>query len=418
MTIIAGIVCEYNPFHNGHLLQINALRQEKGADAVICAMSGHFLQRGEPSVVEKDRRVMMALSSGADLVVEIPALYATRSAYWFALGSVSLLAAAGATHLAFGAETDDLPSLLVTADRLVNPDSAYAEGLRRFLSAGLSYSEAQAKALNSGDHRHFVPVLPNDRLALSYLRVILEKELSLTPILIPREGSGYLETGLPEGSGAPASATAIRKRLQEGVFAYRSKALTIGQLAALGLTEYIPESALPWLADTPLVFSRDGEAIQLALLRRASLDSLQALPDMTEGLEYRVVSAAGKAGSMDEFYYLMKTKRYTMTRLQRMVTHLTIDYRQAHAAYLREGPPYLRILGANGAGQQILRRIKKTTAVPVVTRTSQIKTLAKQSAHAAGAWEIELRATAMRCLLSGADFSKGNPEYFLSTIMV
>ena len=186
----------------------------------------------------------------------------------------------------------------------------------------------------------------------------------------------------------------------------------------MGLAPYIPEAALPWLADAPLVFPEDAEALQLALFRRATLDSLQALPDMTEGLEYRVLRAAGRAEDMETFYRLLKTKRYTMTRLRRLAAHLLLDYREAHGASIREGAPYLRLLGANTKGQQHLHTIRKTATLPVITRYSQMKALAKANPHAAAAWQLELRSTAMRCLLSGESFAKGNPEYFLSSISI
>ena len=418
LTRIAGIVCEYNPFHEGHQYQIDTLRREYGAEAVVCVMSGHFMQRGEPAVVGKDRRGMMALAGGADLVVELPALYATRSAYWFALGGVCLLAAAGATHIAFGAETDALADLQATAARLARPDSLYTDSLRRYLSAGLSFAEAQAKALNCGDSYSFVPALPNDRLALSYLQVVAENNLPLTPILIPREGSAYHETVLQAAEGRLASASAIRRRLAEGADLYGARELSTAQLRSIGVARHIPAAALPWLANTRLVFSRDAASVQLALLRRASPDTLRTLPDMTEGLEHRVWRAAAHAGSLEEFYSLLKTRRYTLTRLQRLVTHLLIDYREVHAAELAAGPPYLRVLGATAAGRQLLHRIKKETAIPVVTRTSQIKALARQDAHAANTWEVELRASALYGLLAGSDFSKGNPEYFISSVML
>lgn len=417
MTIVAGIICEYNPFHNGHLLQIHKLRHEKDADAIICVLSGHFMQRGEPALISKERRTHMALANGADLVLELPALYATRSAYWFALGGVCLLAYAGATHIAFGAETDDLAAFLSTAQRLARPDEAYTEGFRRYLSAGLSFSEAQAKALNYGEYANFVPVLPNDRLALSYLQVIAEKNLPLSPILIAREGGRYHDTDLAADTRKLSSATAIRQKLAQGVRAYRSPSLTDGQLQELGLSGHIPEKALPYLSGARLVFPADAADIELALLRRASRQTLLALPDMNEGLEYRIMDAASRSENLDAFYRRIKTKRYTMTRLQRMVTHLLIDYRQSHAAALSEGPPYLRILGASAEGRSLLHTMKKTSPVPLVTRTSQMKPVIRQSAHAANAWEIELRATAMYGLFSGADFSRGNPEFYFRPIM-
>ena len=441
MSVVAGIICEYNPFHNGHLLQINKLRVEKGAEAVVCAMSGCFTQRGEPAVTDKTRRAMTALSCGADLVIELPALYATRSAYWFALGGVSLLAAAGATHLAFGAETDDLEALRATATRLACPDDAYREGLRRFLDAGLSFTEAQAKALNDGDRHDFVPGLPNDRLALCYLQVIAEKGLPLEPILIPREGAAYHETALhgrhqaggsdgvasataaspsaaSPAASAIASATAVRRRLEEGVGSYHKRSLSAAQLTALGLSAYIPEASLSCLADTPLVFPSDAAYLQLALLRRADLRSLAELPDMSEGLEYRARDAASRAGSMAEFYKRLKTRRYPLTRLQRMTAHLLIGYRKDHAALIADGPPYLRILGANETGRRLLHRATKEAQIPVAAKTNRIKSLASVNPHAAAVWDLELRAAAMYCLLRGDDYSAGNPEYLFSPMMI
>ncbi len=475
---IAGIVCEYNPFHEGHWLQISKLRYEHGVDAIVCAMSGHFMQRGEPAVISKERRVKMALAGGADLVVELPALYATRSAYWFALGGVLLLAAAGATHIAFGAETDDLPAFQATAARLANPDRLYIDALHRFLDAGLPFPEAQAKALSYGQggsqagsrsagQISFAPALPNDRLALSYLQIIAEKSLSLEPILIPRSGSAYHETQLPDNqlsggrlasggfagssgslgssgnlrsSGSPgstgnlgshrasgnpaslsglppASATALRRRLQEGIRLYDYRKLSASQLTTLGVAKHIPEAALPYLSNTSLVFPADLAPTQMALLRRADQQSLLALPDVTEGLENRIMEAACRAGSLEEFYRLLKTRRYPLTRLQRLVTHLLLDYREVHAQGLAGGPPYLRVLGANPTGCRLLHQAKKTSPLPVISRTRQMKELIRQNRHAAAAWELETRSAALYSLFSGGESADGNPEYLFNPIM-
>jgi predicted nucleotidyltransferase len=360
---------------------------------------------------------MMALSCGADLVLELPALYATRSAYWFALGGVTLLAAAGVTHLAFGAETDDLPALLDTANRLAHPDKAYRDALHNYLHAGLSFSEAQAKALDDGNHASFVPSLPNDRLALSYLQASAEKGLALKPILVPRTGNAFHDTALPTGNASSASATAIRRRLEEGADLYSTRKLSTTQLRSIGIARYIPDAALPYLANTQLVFPSDAAPTQLALLRRADIQALADLPDATEGLEYRVQNAASRAGNLDIFYKRLKTKRYPLTRLQRLTAHLLIDYREAHAARIADGAPYIRILGANGIGRQLLHQIKKTSPIPIIAKTSQIKALAESNPHAAAAWDLELRATAMYSLLRGDDYAAGNPEYMFSPMM-
>ncbi len=419
----AGIICEYNPLHLGHQRQLRWLKEEQGIDALVLAMSGNFVQRGQPAVVNKEIRTRMALAAGADLVLELPALFALRSAYWFALGGVSLLAATGVTDfLAFGAETGDLAALEETAQRLAFPDSQFKEALKRYLSAGLPYAEAQAKALCCGDGHCFAPSLPNDILALAYLQVIAQRKVRLKPLLLQRKGGGYLSRQLTEGiypSAAACRSLLYRTLRQEEEKNPDSRSsLSYAQLEAAGFSAYLPETTLRELAGAGLVFPADWEAAQLTLLRRADQFTFSALPDMGEGLENRLQDAALRAGSMAEFYRLAKTRRYPLTRLMRLTAHLFLDYRETQAAYLAEGVPYIRVLGANGTGCRLLGRMRKTAALPIITRTNQAERAAKISPACRLAWELEKRCGSLYSLLERRPTPYGNPECLFSPVIL
>lgn len=412
---VAGIICEYNPFHNGHAYQIRQLKEAFGMEAVVCAMDGHFLQRGEPALVHKMARVQMALSAGADLVLELPALYATRSAYWFALGGLSLLSGTGVvTHLAFGSETTDLTALQKTARYLASPSPAFKEALKIHLSSGASFVAAQAAALEDLIAKErcdgasvepasppLIPHLPNDRLGLSYLQVIAEKGYPLEPILVPRKGDAYHQT-VPTPGTALASATSIRRLLRK---ATPDHGLLHGQGMPESAGIYLPHESFRILQQYPyrLVFSEDLDPILLHILRRSSPEEIRRLPDMTEGLENRIIECARTAVSMVSFYEMLKTRRYAMTRLQRAMTHLYLNYTVDQARWLSQGTPYLRVLGCTAKGRELLQKMKTESRLPVITRAGQLNRICLEDAHARSAWELEIRCGQLYALLQ-------NPE--------
>lgn len=220
---IIGIIAEYNPFHNGHAYQITTIRERTGADFVIVAMSGDFVQRGAPAILDKYARAQMALSCGADLVLELPALWATASAEHFAMAGVTLFEKMGLVDgICFGAETDNLPLLTAIADILADEPEAYRTLLASYLKTGAAFPKARASALadfvamhemHLTDDLHEVLSSPNNILAIEYLKALRRRHSSMTPYLIRREGSGYHDTAL-----APtASATGIREALLAGM---------------------------------------------------------------------------------------------------------------------------------------------------------------------------------------------------------
>lgn len=413
---IAGIVCEYNPFHRGHAHQIEVLKNQMKVNAVVCAMSGAFLQRGEPALLHKRDRAAMAIHGGADLVLELPVHYSTRSAYWFALGGVKLLIGTGiVTHLAFGAETEDLKAMQETARALNRPSAAFTQALKSGLKEGLSFVAAQSRALQTSESSSaFVPLLPNDRLALSYLQVIDMENAQLEPLLIPRKGAGYLDDSLYEPEFF-ASASAVRKTLETAVPI---------EEALEQIRLHLPEKSFQILADillkrpnqpwfSPrLVFPSNLHELYLHLLRRSSEAVLRELPEMEPGLEKRLLRLANGANSFPEFLTALKTRRFPYTRLMRLLLHLYLNYREADAFALASGPPYLRVLAFNQTGQKLLKTMEKESALPIITRGGQLNSLAKKDPWVDRVWTLDQRAGALYGLLSG---QKGalHPEYLI-----
>jgi predicted nucleotidyltransferase len=192
---IIGIIAEYNPFHQGHLYHLRTIQKELSPQGIICVLGGNFLQRGEPALVNKWARCAMALQQGIDLVFELPVLYATRSAYWFARGGIETLTSTGiTTHLAFGVETKQNILLKKAAAYLASEPKAYQQKLQNLLKQGLSYPQARTQALPP----EFLPILqsPNNILGLTYLQIIQELDLNLIPFILKRKGSDYLNKDL------------------------------------------------------------------------------------------------------------------------------------------------------------------------------------------------------------------------------
>lgn len=395
MTAI-GIIAEYNPFHCGHLYHLEQTREMLPNKPIIAVMSGHFLQRGEPALLNKWSRAEMALAQGVDLVLELPVLYSCRSAYWFARGSLEILKATKVvSHFSFGTEDGDLEALAETASVLVKEGDKLKEYLQQYLKRGLSYPRARAEALK------LIPTLkkdswskPNNVLALTYLQVNEELRLGLTPLAIKRLGSGYHEKSLK--SNQLPSATAIRNILtsnQTGNF--------LQSLAEIA--QYLPTSTKDILAREyrlgrcPIELESMAPQV-LTLLRRSSADDLRQIIEVSEGLENRLLDAASTATTLTEFLTKIKTKRFTYTRLQRFLVHLLLNYNNKQGDFLQEGPAYLRVLAFNNTGQQLLKEIKANTDLPIITQGKQSRKLTVNP-HFEAFWRMDTLATDLYSLL-------------------
>lgn len=355
--VLAGIISEFNPFHSGHAFLVGQARRN-GATHVAAVMSGNFVQRGDAAVLSKWARTRQALLCGVDLVVELPLPWATAGAEKFAWGGVSLLNALDADVIAFGSECGSVPRLEQAAEALSSPRLGTA--MRGALESGAAFASARQEALRSlfGDETADLFRDPNNILAIEYLKAMRKSGSKLSPFTVKREGA-------PHDSGAEngrfASSARIRALLENG-----------GDCSSFlpgGAGEILRAETEAGRAPASLL---RAERAVLAKLRGMDAESFAALPDVSEGLENRLRKAVRKAGTLEELYGLVKTKRYSHARIRRIVLSAFLGTEASRS----EGvPPYLRILGFNGRGKEILRAVKGTAAPPVVTQSSDLQYL-------------------------------------------
>lgn len=375
--LTAGIICEYNPFHNGHLSLIRRLR-EKGATHIAAVMSGDFVQRGDAALLSKWARTRQALSCGVDLVVELPLPWSLAGAERFALGGTALLDFLGADVIGFGSECGDLGALQSAAGALGSDRLRGA--MRQKLNSGATFAAARQSAVESlfGPETASLLREPNNILGIEYLRAIERLSSRLTPWTFPREGPAH-DSPLPNGNFATASKIRSAIRKGENVSAWMPRPAW----------EVLQAELSAGRAPANL---KSAERAVLAKLRSMTKDEFRALPDLSEGLENRVFTAARKARSLEELYFLIKTKRYPLARIRRIVLAAFLGVRKEDAAGL---PPYVRILGIGRGGTEILRKAGGNSSVPILARfsdflplTGKAKRLAELGDHAADLFSL------------------------------
>lgn len=332
--LTAGIICEYNPFHMGHRKQFRQIREVLGQDAgIVCLMSGNYVQRGAPAMFDKTRRAEAALRSGADLVLELPVPVSLSSAEGFAAGGVEILGQF-CDCLAFGCESGDIVSLNRTAEALLSP--VLSEKLKEALSRGVSFPAARQAALEGMGADASLLTLPNDILAVEYCKAILTRNSPMKPLPLRRKG-GY-HSLLPDPDNP--SAAFLRERIRRGE----------------SFLEFVPEDAADCFPLCELHTLDAGERAVLARLRTMEEQDFEALPYGSEGLWRRLMRACREHGSLEEILTAVKTKRYTRSRLDRMVM---CAYLGITRDILTSPVPYVRVLGFREKGREILSEVKK-----------------------------------------------------------
>jgi predicted nucleotidyltransferase len=359
---VLGIVAEYNPFHNGHLLHLNRSAQLTEADVTVAVMSGNFVQRGEPAMLNKWIRSEMAVRNGVDLVLELPFVYACNSAEIFAKGAVGLLDGLGCVDsICFGSEAGEIEPLSHIADLLNEETPDFSLNLKEKMGEGLSYPKARQEALADIVGKGVADILssPNNILGIEYLRELKRLNSSIHPFTIKRE-SALIDQVNEEDK--IAGATAIRRLIDEGRLS--------------DACEYLPKSSLDIFNNnlSGLAQLESFKALIIYSIISKSKEELANVYSITEGLENKIIKSAKEASSIAELIALIKSKRYTETRIRRILMHTLMNLsRDKMNKILEENQMYTRILAFNNKGADLLKMIKKEECsnIPVITNISK-----------------------------------------------
>lgn len=368
---IVGLITEYNPFHNGHLHHINLAKKLTNADYVVVVMSGNFLQRGTPAIIDKYKRTAMALECGADLVIELPSVYATASAESFALGAVSLLHHMGCvTSLCFGSESGEINQLETIADILLQESDNFKESLKQFLKEGLVFPAARKMALLDHLKRDFesqseldsILSEPNNILAIEYIKAIKRLNSTIKPVTIKRIVSGYHDTQI---SDVICSASAIRSSLKSnGMDCFK---------------EQVPPSVYQILVREyentfPIEMNDFSSLLKYKLLITQDNPYSKYL-DVSEALANAIMNHLSDFTNAENFMELLKNKQYTLTRINRSLTHILLNIEAEKVKdYAENGyAQYLRILGFQKSSNALLKMIKENASIPIISKLAHYK---------------------------------------------
>ena len=331
-----GIICEYNPFHNGHLYHLNKIKEMYPDYTIILVMSGNFLERGDISIINKWNKADIALEMGVDLVIELPFVFASQSADIFAYGAVSILNYMNVEKIVFGSECNDIDKLKKLAyDSLDNK-----ERIKKYLDVGYSYPAALGKALNISLES------PNDILGISYIKAINKLNSSIEPICIKRTN----DYNSKETTGSISSASSIRELLKN----------------TKPIKEFVPEYVLNYIDNISI-----DDYFEILRYKIISTKDLSIYQTVDEGIENRIKKYIFEVNSLEELINRVKTKRYTYNKIKRMFVHILCNFTKEEANKFKE-IKYIRILGFNKNGRNYLSKIKKNIGIPIITNYSDI----------------------------------------------
>lgn len=385
---VVGLITEYNPFHNGHKYHIEEAKKKTNADYVVVIMSGNFVQRGTPAIMDKYLRTKMALIEGVDLVIELPVCYATASAEYFALGAISILDKLGiVTDLCFGSECGDLSILKDIARLLLQETKEYKKLLTQYLKEGKTYPEARVEAIKNSspiDYSHILSS-PNNILGIEYMKALLTLNSNINPVTITRITAHYhskdltnikkmdspvgktdTHIGITDTVGAISSATAIRNVLKEST--------EIGLLKS-----HLPPCVYDIMNENHLktfpVFEDDFSLLLNYKLMTENQSSLTKYTDITSDLSYRIDNLAHSSLSFTKLGQLIKSRQLTLTRVNRVLSHILLNLQEEEfKTYNTTGyGKYARILGFRKTSSHLIRQIVNNETIPVITKVADAK---------------------------------------------
>ncbi|GAB2483328.1 nucleotidyltransferase [Alkalibacterium psychrotolerans] len=350
-----GIVAEYNPFHNGHAYQLEEARKQTGADVIIVVMSGNFLQRGEPAIIDKWSRAELALKAGADLVVELPVDFSVQPADFFAEGAVAILNALGCDVISFGSELGNSEAFKQAAEDYLENEQTINETFKSQMKQSEHYAKNFSRVLK-GLYKDFPVDLsqPNNVLGFSYAKEITRNQYPMLLHTVKRLHSDYHEDSL-NPSLAIGSATAIRKVLND-------QSQDWGRVKS-----YVPKETFEMLQSEKLVTWDDLFPYLRYQITLQSVSNLLDIYLMEEGLQYRIKEKIGEAASMTEFLERLKTKQLTWTRLQRICYHILMNNKKADMKFRQQKISTVRLLGFNSNGQKYMNENKDKFGVTIVS---------------------------------------------------
>lgn len=338
-----GIICEYNPFHNGHLYHISKIKEMFDDSLIILVMSGNFTQRGEASIIPKYSKCDIALLSGIDLVIELPFIFATQSADVFAKTSIEILDKLNVDYVVFGSETNDINKLTMLAKTQIN-NKKYDKLVKEYLDKGVNYPTALSKALYQLTDKKIDK--PNDILGVSYIREILKLNSNIAPICIKRSND-YNSIELNDNI---TSASSIRYALLNGD----------------NVKNYVPEYVYDYLKN-PIFTKNYFNLLKYKIMTENTLEEYQTVD---EGIQNRIKKCIINSKDLDDLILKVKTKRYTYNKLSRMFIHILCNLKKEEVKKYNK-ISYIRVLGFNIKGRNYLNEIKKSIDIPIITNFSR-----------------------------------------------
>ena len=383
-----GLITEYNPFHNGHLYHLEASKKITGADTVICVMSGSFVQRGEPAVIDKYTRTAMALANGMNLLVELPVFYSCSSAEYFSYGAIMTLEALGVDSICFGSECGDIDILSYIADLLINEPAQLSELIKAKLSSGQSYPKARNESLcqyiRANDCIYDTSIIeevlksPNNILGIEYIKIIKKYNLSIKPYTIKRVGSDYNDT---EIMTALPSASAIRNGFLDLEVIESNHALknAVPENVYSSLLSCVGKSFPICIDDFSVMLNA-----KLKYLIYTDYTQLTKYLDVNIDFANRILNVFTGFELFTELIEKLKNKQLTYTRVSRSLMHILLEITdECVIKYTQSGTiPYIRLLGFDKLGQTYLNKVKKECEVPIITKTADYKGLLNEDIFA------------------------------------
>ncbi len=363
MSKILGIIAEYNPFHNGHKYHLEENKKKSNSDYVVAVITGNYTQRGSCSIINKWQKAKMAKENGIDLIIELPVIYSISSAENFAYGAIKILDSINVSNLSFGAECESLETLSKIANILYNEPSEYKSYLSTELSAGLSFPKARSNALNRYMNSDITKIInsPNNILGIEYLKALKRINSKIEPFIVTRQETNHNDKNIKENF---ASSSSIRNYINTNTnYDLLKSVMPINSFNIL--IENINNGTF-----VNNIYSFEKEIMYV--LRKMDIQEIKDLPDVSEGLENGIKKAANSCNNLTDFLSKIKSKRFTLTRIQRILLYSLLDITKTDMQLSKNIIPYVHILDFNSKGKELISEIKKSNP-NIITSVKKFK---------------------------------------------